>query len=75
MIDIIQTLGQLSKLVSDTRNLMRIPHEIVMNGPPDEDEEGVNGQDAQKTPSIANSLDTNNLEEGKYYDFLASLYR
>ncbi|XP_048577711.1 dynein axonemal heavy chain 8 isoform X3 [Nematostella vectensis] len=39
MLDIIQTLGQLSRLASDVKNLMRIPTEVVMYGPPENENE------------------------------------
>lgn len=37
MIDIIQTLGQLSRVASDVKNLMRIPSDVVINGVPEVD--------------------------------------
>ena len=72
MIDIIQTLGQVTRMATDVKNLMRIPMETIINGPSDDDAEttqkkGANDQSGSATlqaPSVAGSSERSFPEEG-----------
>ena len=75
MMDIVHTLGQFSKLTTDVRNLPRVSLEVVMNGPPDKDEQQqgddmyltVNQPYVNPSGSVTSESDRSKISDGMYY--------